>query len=155
MKANNDDKKIISKNSKAYHDYFIDSKIECGIALAGTEVKSIREGKVNMKDSYAQVKNGELFIYALHISPYEKGNIFNKDPLRTRKLLVHKHEILKLIGMVKQKGVALVPLCMYWDKNHVKVELGIARGKKLFDKRQDIAKKDAERRIAQHMNEKY
>ena len=155
MKANNDDKKIISKNSKAYHDYFIDSKIECGIVLAGTEVKSIREGKVNMKDSYAQVKNGELFIYALHISPYEKGNIFNKDPLRTRKLLVHKHEILKLIGMVKQKGVALVPLCMYWDKNHVKVELGIARGKKLFDKRQDTAKKDAERRIAQHMNEKY
>ena len=155
MKANKDDKKIISKNSKAYHDYFIDSKIECGIELAGTEVKSIREGKVNMKDSYAQVKNGELFIYALHISPYEKGNIFNKDPLRTRKLLVHKHEILKLIGMVKQKGVALVPLCMYWDKNHVKVELGIARGKKLYDKRQDIAKKDAERRIAQHMNEKY
>lgn len=155
MKANNDDKKIISKNSKAYHDYFIDSKIECGIALAGTEVKSIREGKVNMKDSYAQVKNGELFIYALHISPYEKGNIFNKDPLRTRKLLVHKHEILKLIGMVKQKGVALVPLCMYWDRNHVKIELGIARGKKLYDKRQDIAKKDAERRIAQHMNEKY
>lgn len=155
MKANNDDKKIISKNSKAYHDYFIDSKIECGIELAGTEVKSIREGKVNMKDSYAQVKNGELFIYSLHISPYEKGNIFNKDPLRTRKLLVHKHEILKLIGMVKQKGVALVPLCMYWDKNHVKVELGVARGKKLFDKRQDIAKKDAERRIAQHMNEKY
>ena len=155
MKANIDDKKIISKNSKAYHDYFIDSKIECGIALAGTEVKSIREGKVNMKDSYAQVKNGELFIYSLHISPYEKGNIFNKDPLRTRKLLVHKHEILKLIGMVKQKGVALVPLCMYWDRNHVKVELGVARGKKLFDKRQDIAKKDAERRIAQHMNEKY
>jgi SsrA-binding protein len=155
MKANNDDKKIISKNSKAYHDYFIDSKIECGIELAGTEVKSIREGKVNMKDSYAQVKNGELFIYSLHISPYEKGNIFNKDPLRTRKLLVHKHEILKLIGMVKQKGVALVPLCMYWDRNHVKVELGVARGKKLFDKRQDIAKKDAERRIAQHMNEKY
>ena len=155
MKANNDDKKIISKNSKAYHDYFIDSKIECGIELAGTEVKSIREGKVNMKDSYAQIKNGELFIYSLHISPYEKGNIFNKDPLRTRKLLVHKHEILKLIGMVKQKGVALVPLCMYWDRNHVKVELGVARGKKLFDKRQDIAKKDAERRIAQHMNEKY
>lgn len=155
MKANNDDKKIISKNSKAYHDYFIDSKIECGIALAGTEVKSIRDGKVNMKDSYAQIKNGELFIYSLHISPYEKGNIFNKDPLRTRKLLVHKHEILKLIGMVKQKGVALVPLCMYWDRNRVKVELGVARGKKLFDKRQDIAKKDAERRIAQHMNEKY
>ena len=155
MKANNDDKKIISKNSKAYHDYFIDSKIECGIELAGTEVKSIRDGKVNMKDSYAHIKDGELFIHSLHISPYEKGNIFNKDPMRTRKLLVHKHEILKLIGMVKQKGVALVPLCMYWDRNHVKVELGVARGKKLFDKRQDIAKKDAERRIAQHMSEKY
>ncbi len=156
MKNGNDvDKKIVSKNSKAYHDYFIDSKLECGIALAGTEVKSIRDGKVNMKDSYAQIKNGELYIYSLHISPYEKGNIFNKDPLRTRKLLVHKSEILKLIGMVKQKGVALVPLCMYWDKNHVKVEIGIARGKKLYDKRQDIAKKEAERRIAQHMSEKY
>lgn len=153
MKDNND-KKIISKNSKAYHDYFIDSKLECGISLAGTEVKSIRDGKVNMKDSYAQIKNGELYIYSLHISPYEKGNIFNKDPLRTRKLLAHKNEILKLIGLVKQKGIALVPLCMYWDRNHVKVELGVARGKKLFDKRQDIAKKDAERRIAQHMNEK-
>lgn len=153
--STDDNKKIISKNSKAYHDYFIDSKIECGIALAGTEVKSIRDGKVNMKDSYAQIKNGELYIYSLHISPYEKGNIFNKDPLRTRKLLVHKSEILKLIGMIKQKGVALVPLCMYWDKNHVKVEIGIARGKKLYDKRQDIARKEAERRIAQHMSEKY
>lgn len=148
---NQDTKKNISKNNKAYHDYFIDSKIECGIALVGTEVKSIREGKVNMKDSYAVIKNGELYIYGLHISPYEKGNIFNKDPLRTRKLLVHKSEILKLIGMVKQKGIALVPLEMYWDKNHVKIEIGIARGKKLYDKRQDIAKKEAERRIAQHL----
>ena len=154
MKSNNDDKKIISKNSKAYHDYFIDSKIECGIVLAGTEVKSIRDGKVNMKDSYASIKDGELFINDLHISPYEKGNIFNKDPMRKRKLLVHKQEILKLIGMVKQKGVALIPLSMYWDRNHVKVELGVARGKKLYDKRQDIAKKDAERRIAQHLNER-
>lgn len=151
MKNKNDDKKIISTNSKAYHDYFIDSKIECGIALAGTEVKSIRDGKVNMKDSYCQIKNGELYIYGLHISPYEKGNIFNKDPLRTRKLLAHKKEILKLLGIIKQKGVALVPLEMYWDKNHVKVELGIARGKKLYDKRQDIAKKDADRKIAQHL----
>lgn len=149
----NDDKKIISTNSKAYHDYFIDSKIECGISLAGTEVKSIRDGKVNMKDSYASIKNGELFIHSLHISPYEKGNIFNKDPLRTRKLLVHKQEILKLIGMIKQKGITLIPLSLYWDRNHVKVELGVARGKKLYDKRQDIAKKDAERRIAQHMND--
>lgn len=154
MAKNNDDKRIIATNSKAFHDYFIDSRMECGIALAGTEVKSIRDGKVNMKDSYATIKDGELFINDLHISPYEKGNIFNKDPMRKRKLLVHKQEILKLVGMVKQKGVALIPLSMYWDKNHVKVELGVARGKKLYDKRQDIAKKDAERRIAQHMNER-
>lgn len=154
MATKNNENKIISKNSKAFHDYFIDSKMECGIELAGTEVKSIRDGKVNMKDSYASVKNGELFIHSLHISPYEKGNIFNKDPMRSRKLLVHKSEILKLVGMVKQKGVTLVPLSLYWDKNHVKVELGICRGKKLYDKRQDIAKKDAERRIAQHLNER-
>ena len=154
MSSNNkEERKVIAKNSKAFHDYFIDQKIECGIALAGTEVKSIREGKVNMKDSYAQIKNGELFIFQMHISPYEKGNIFNKNPLRDRKLLVHKSEILKLIGMIKQKGVALVPLEMYWVKNHVKVEIGVARGKKLYDKRQDIAKKEAERRILQHMKE--
>ena len=128
--------------------------MECGIELAGTEVKSIRDGKVNMKDSYASIKNGELYIHSLHISPYEKGNIFNKDPMRSRKLLVHKSEILKLVGMVKQKGIALVPLSLYWDKNHVKVELGVCRGKKLYDKRQDIAKKDAERRIAQHLSER-
>ena len=154
MAKNNDDKKIIATNSKAFPDNFIDSRMECGIALAGTEVKSIREGKVNMKDSYASIKDCELFINDLHIIPYEKGNIFNKDPMRKRKLLVHKQEILKLVGMVKQKGVALIPISMYWDRNHVKVELGVARGKKLYDKRQDIAKKDAERRIAQHMNER-
>lgn len=154
MTNKNDENRVISKNSKAYHDYFIDSKMECGIELAGTEVKSIRDGKVNMKDSYASIKNGELFIHSLHISPYEKGNIFNKDPMRSRKLLVHKNEILKLVGMVKQKGIALVPLSLYWDRNHVKVELGICRGKKLYDKRQDIAKKDAERRIAQHLSGK-
>ncbi len=154
MAKKDDDKNIISTNSKAYHDYFIDSKMECGIELAGTEVKSIRDGKVNMKDSYATIKNGELFIYSLHISPYEKGNIFNKDPMRTRKLLVHKSEITKLIGLIKQKGVTLVPLSLYWDKNHVKVEIGVARGKKLYDKRQDIAKKDAERRIKQHLSER-
>lgn len=154
MTNKNDENRVISKNSKAYHDYFIDSKMECGIELAGTEVKSIRDGKVNMKDSYASIKNGELFIHSLHISPYEKGNIFNKDPMRSRKLLVHKNEILKLVGMVKQKGIALVPLSLYWDRNHVKVELGICRGKKLYDKRQDIARKDAERRIAQHLSER-
>lgn len=154
MTNKSDENRVISKNSKAYHDYFIDSKMECGIELAGTEVKSIRDGKVNMKDSYASIKNGELFIHSLHISPYEKGNIFNKDPMRSRKLLVHKNEILKLVGMVKQKGIALVPLSLYWDRNHVKVELGICRGKKLYDKRQDIARKDAERRIAQHLSER-
>lgn len=143
---------IIISNPKARHDYFIDNTLECGIELIGTEVKSIRARKANLKDSYAQIKNGELFIYNLHISPYEQGNIFNKDPLRTRKLLVHKQEIQKLIGLVKQKGVALVPLSLYWDKNHIKVELGIARGKKLYDKRQDIAKKDAERRLLQHID---
>ena len=147
----NTERRSIAKNNKAFHDYFIDQKIECGIALVGTEVKSIREGKVNLKDSYAGIKNGELLIYGLHISPYEKGNIFNKDSLRDRKLLVHKSEILKLIGMIKQKGITLVPLEMYWDRNHVKVEIGVARGKKLYDKRQDIAKKEAERRIAQHL----
>lgn len=154
MTNKNDENRVISKNNKAFHDYFVDSKMECGIELAGTEVKSIRDGKVNMKDSYASIKNGELYIHSLHISPYEKGNIFNKDPMRSRKLLVHKSEILKLVGMVKQKGIALVPLSLYWDKNHVKVELGVCRGKKLYDKRQDIAKKDAERRIAQHLSER-
>ncbi len=146
------DKKIIASNPKAKHDYFIDKTIECGIELVGTEVKSIRNGKVNMKDSYCGIKNGELFVYNLHISPYEKGNIFNKDPMRTRKLLVHKQEILKLVGLIKQKGVTLVPLSLYWDKNHVKLELAVARGKKLYDKRQDIAKKDAERRLLQHVD---
>ena len=142
-------RKDIAKNPTAYHNYFIDSKIECGIELVGTEVKSVRAGKVNMKDSYASIKNQELFVYNLHISPFEQGNIFNKDPLRTRKLLVHKQEIRKLIGLVNQKGVTLVPISMYWDKNHIKLELGVARGKKLYDKRQDIAKKDAERRLQQ------
>lgn len=150
--AKKENENTIANNPKARHDYFIDNTIECGIELIGTEVKSIRAGKVNMKDSYAQIKNGELFIHSLHISPYEQGNIFNKDPLRTRKLLVHKQEIQKLIGLVKQKGVTLIPLSMYWNKNHIKVELGIARGKKLYDKRQDIAKKDAERRLLQHID---
>ena len=146
------DKTIISNNPKARHDYFIEDTLECGIVLVGTEVKSIRNGKVSLKDSYAQIKNEELFIHNLHISPYEKGNIFNKDPLRTRKLLVHKSEIRKLLGMIKQKGITLVPLSIYFDNNHVKVELAIAKGKKLYDKRQDIAKKDAQRRILQHID---
>lgn len=143
---------VIASNPKAKHDYFIDSTIECGIELIGTEVKSIRAGKVNLKDSYAQIKNNELFIYGMHISPYEQGNVFNKDPMRVRKLLIHKYEIQKLIGLVKQKGVALVPLSIYWEKNHIKVEIAIAKGKKLYDKRQDIAKKDAERRLLQNID---
>lgn len=146
------EKNVIANNPKARHDYFIDDTLECGIALTGTEVKSIRDGKVNLKDSFAMIKDEELFIHNMHISPYEQGNIFNKDPMRTRKLLVHKREIQKLLGMIKQKGIALVPLSIYFDKNHVKVELAIARGKKLYDKRQDIAKKDAERRILQRVD---
>ena len=143
------EQRVIANNPKARHDYFIDDTLECGIALVGTEVKSIRNGKVNLKDSFAMIKDGELYIHNMHISPYEQGNINNKDPMRTRKLLVHKREIQKLIGMIKQKGITLVPLSIYFDRNHVKLELAVARGKKLYDKRQDIAKKDAERRIMQ------
>ena len=144
------EQRVIANNPKARHDYFIDDTLECGIALVGTEVKSIRNGKVNLKDSFAMIKEGELYIHNMHISPYEQGNINNKDPMRTRKLLVHKREIQKLIGMIKQKGITLVPLSIYFDRNHVKLELAVARGKKLYDKRQDIAKKDAERRIQQY-----
>ena len=143
--------KIVATNPTAKHNYIIEKTLEAGIVLTGTEIKSIRNGKINLKDSYAIIRNGEVFIYGMHISPYEHGNIFNKDPLRTRKLLAHKKEIQKLIGMVKQKGVTLVPLSLYWVKNKIKLEIGIARGKKLYDKRQDIAKKDAERRIQRYL----
>ena len=139
--------KIISKNPVAKHNYTIEDTIECGIVLYGTEIKSIRAGKVNLKDSYAGIKNGELFIYNLHISPYEFGNIYNKDPLRDRKLLVSKREINKLLGLIKQKGYSLIPISMYFKENFVKLELGIGKGKKLYDKRRDMAKKDAEMKI--------
>ena len=139
--------KIISKNPVARHNYEIIDTLECGIVLSGTEIKSIRSGKVNLKDSYAMVKNGELFIYNLHISPYEFGNIYNKDPLRDRKLLINKREINKLIGLIKQKGYSLVPISMYFKGNFIKIELGIGKGKKLYDKRRDMAKKDAEIKI--------
>lgn len=152
MESKNNEKKIISINNKAKYDYFIENTIECGIVLVGTEVKSIRNGKVNMKDSFALIKNGELFIHNMHISPYEQGNISNKDPLRVRKLLLHKSEINKLIGTVKQKGVTLIPLSLYFSRNKVKIDIAIAKGKKNFDKRQDIAKKDAERRILKHID---
>lgn len=139
--------KLIAKNPLAYHNYTISEKIETGIVLSGTEIKSIRNGKVNLKDSYAVIKNGECFIYGMHISPYEHGNIFNKDPLRTRKLLLNKKEINKLFGLIKQKGYSLVPICLYFKGSFVKLELGVGKGKKLYDKREDIAKKDAEMKI--------
>lgn len=146
------DIKLIAKNPTAFHNYFIDEKLEAGIVLSGTEIKSIRNGKANLKDSYAIIKNGEVFIVGLHISPYEQGNTFNKDPLRDRKLLLNRREINKLIGLTKQKGCSLVPLNMYFKGSLVKVELGVGKGKKLYDKREDIAKKEAERRMKQHMS---
>ena len=137
--------KLIANNKKAYHDYFILDTYEAGIALHGTEVKYLRMGKCSVKESFIRVENGEVFIYGMHISPYEKGNIFNKDPLRPRKLLLHKAEINKMIGKTKEKGMAIVPLKVYFKGSLVKVEIGLARGKKLYDKRNDIAKKDQQR----------
>ncbi|MFW5647911.1 MAG: SsrA-binding protein SmpB [Candidatus Alkaliphilus sp. MAG34] len=146
--------KIVSTNRKARHDYFIEETYEAGIALVGTEVKSIRQGKISIKDGYAQVENGEVFLYNVHISPYEQGNIFNRDPLRARKLLLHKNEIRKLIGYVQQKGYALIPLSFYLKDGLVKVELGVGIGKRKYDKRQVLAKKDAERRIEREFRER-
>ncbi len=146
--------KLIAKNPTAYHNYNIENKLEAGIVLYGTEIKSIRNGKANLKDSYANIKNGEVFVYGMHISPYEHGNIFNKDPLRARKLLLNKKEINKLIGLINQKGYSLIPLNMYFKGNLVKLELGIGKGKKLYDKRQDLAKKDAQRQIAINLKSK-
>ena len=142
---------LIANNPNARHNYTIIDTLETGIVLSGTEIKSIRNGKVNIKDSYAGIRNGELFIYNMHISPYEFGNVYNKDPLRDRKLLVNKTEINKLVGLIQQKGYSLIPISLYFKGNFVKVELGIGKGKKLYDKREDIAKKDAERRMKQHM----
>ncbi len=137
--------KLIANNKKAYHDYFILEKYEAGIALAGTEVKSLRMGKCSIKEAFIRIENGEALIYGMHISPYEKGNIFNRDPLRVRKLLLHKSEINKLAGKVQEKGMTLMPLRVYFKGSLVKVEIGLAKGKKLYDKRQDIAKKDQQR----------
>lgn len=139
--------KLIAKNPVAYHNFNIEDKFEVGIVLTGTEIKSIRAGKVNLKDSYAGFKDGECFIYSMHISPYEHGNIYNKDPLRDRKLLLNKKEIQKLFGKCKQDGYSLIPISLYFKGNIIKLELGLGKGKKLYDKRQDIAKKDAERRM--------
>jgi SsrA-binding protein len=137
--------KLIANNKKAYHDFFILDTYEAGIALHGTEVKSLRMGKCSIKESFIRIENGEVFIYGMHVSPYEKGNIFNKDPLRVKKLLLHKAEINKLLGKVKEKGMSVVPLKVYFKGSLVKVEIGLAKGKKLYDKRDDIAKKDQQR----------
>ena len=137
--------KLVANNKKVYHDFFVDEKYEAGLVLHGTEVKSLRMGKCSIKEAFIRVENGEVYIYGMHISPYEKGNIFNKDPLRVRKLLLHKSEINKLLGKTKEKGIAIVPLKVYFKGSLVKVEIGLAKGKKLYDKRQDIAKKDARR----------
>ncbi|HZJ83896.1 MAG TPA: SsrA-binding protein SmpB [Clostridia bacterium] len=137
--------KVIAQNRKARHDYFIEETYEAGIVLAGTEVKSIRLGKVSLRESYADIRNGEVFVNNMHISPYEMGNITNKDPIRTRKLLLHKREINRLIGYIQQKGLTLIPLRIYLKRGLIKVELGVARGKKHYDKRQDVAARDARR----------
>ncbi len=145
--------KTIAKNPTAGHNYFIEDKLETGIVLSGAEIKSIRNGKVNIKDAYATIKNGEVFIHNMHISPYEQGNINNQDPLRDRKLLIHKKEIFKLLGLLKQKNYTLIPISLYFKFNRVKVELGICKGKKLYDKREELAKKDAEMYIKRHLND--
>ena len=137
--------KLIANNKKAFHDYFIEDTYEAGIALAGTEVKSLRSGKCSIKEAFVRVENGEVYVYGMHITPYEKGNIFNKDPLRPRKLLMHKKEIQKMVGKIAQKGYTIVPVEVYFKGSLVKVQVALAKGKKLYDKRQDIAKKDQRR----------
>lgn len=144
--------KIVAQNKKAYHDYFVLEKLEAGLELFGTEVKSIRQGKVNLKDSWCFVKDGEMFVNGMHISPYEQGNIFNRDPLRTKRLLLHKREIRRFYAQVKQEGLAIVPLSIYFKKGRAKVEIGLCKGKKLYDKREVAAKKDAQRNIAKAMS---
>jgi SsrA-binding protein len=146
--------KVIAQNRKAYHDYFVDEKYECGIALFGTEVKSIRLGKVNLKESWAQVRKAEVWVEGMHISPYEQGNIFNRDPLRARKLLLHKSEIRKLDGLVMRQGYTLIPLELYFRDGRVKVQLGLCKGKQLHDKRDSMAKRDSDREIRRALREK-
>lgn len=147
MAGNTENTKTLAQNKKARHEYFILETIEAGIELAGTEVKSARQGKINLTDAYASIKNGEVFIKQMNISPFEQGNIFNRDPRRDRKLLLHKREIMKLVGQMKQDGLALIPLSVYLKGSLVKVSLAVAKGKKLYDKREDIARKDAKRNI--------
>lgn len=146
--------KTIAQNKKAFHDYFVEESMEAGIELCGTEVKALRQGKANLKDSWCSVVNGEMLLNGMHISPYEQGNIFNRDPLRVRRLLMHKREIMRLFGLTKQQGYSLIPLSVYFKGSIVKVQVGLCRGKKLYDKRQDMAEKDAKRDIQRAMKEK-
>ena len=143
--------KLVANNKKAYHDYFIEEKYEAGLVLHGTEVKSLRQGKCSIKEAFIRIEKGEVYIYGMHISPYEKGNIFNKDPLRVKKLLLHKQQIRKLIGNSTEKGYTIVPLQVYFSNGRAKIEIGLAKGKKLYDKRQDIAKKDQRREAEKEM----
>jgi SsrA-binding protein len=145
--------KVVAQNKKARHEFFIEQTLEAGIVLSGTEVKSIRQGKVNLKDCYASIENGEVIVSGMHISPYEQGNIYNKDPMRSRKLLLHRYEINKLVGLTQQKGLTLVPLQLYFKRGKVKIEIAVAKGKKLYDKRDDIAERDAKREIDRKMKE--
>ena len=148
------DGKTIAVNRKARHDYFVEETYECGISLVGTEVKSLRAGAVNLKDSYCSIKDGEIFVVGMHVSPYEQGNIFNRDPLRQRKLLMHKREIMKLFGYVKRDGYSLIPLSLYFKGSRVKLELGLCKGKKLHDKRDDAARRDASREMDRAMRDR-
>ena len=145
------EKKLIANNKKAYHDYFLEERYEAGISLHGTEVKSLRMGKCSIKEAFIRIENGEVIVYGMHISPYEKGNIFNKDPLRPKKLLMHKREIMKLTGLVSREGYTLVPLSLYFKGSRVKMAVGLCRGKKLYDKRDSIARRDADRDIERAM----
>lgn len=149
-----DNLKTIAANKKAYHDYFVEESMECGIELCGTEVKSIRRGGANLKDAWCDIDKGEVFVKGMHISPYEKGNIFNREPMRVRKLLLHKKDINRLLGVIKQQGLTLIPLSLYFKGSLVKVQLGVCRGKKLYDKRADMAKKSAERTIERELKER-
>lgn len=149
------DTKTIAQNKKAHHDYFVIESMEAGIELVGTEVKSLRAGRVNLKDSWCSIVEGELFVNGMHISPYEQGNIFNKDPMRVRKLLMHKREIMRLYGLIKQEGYSIIPISLYFKGSRVKMQIGLCKGKKLYDKRADIAAKDAKRNIERHLKEQY
>ena len=154
MGAKEQTRKTIAQNKKAFHDYFVDERFEAGIALYGTEVKSVRAGAVNLKDAFCKIYNGELFVLGMHISPYEQGNIFNRDPMREKKLLMHKREIMKLLGKVNADGYALIPLSLYFSGSHIKVELGLCRGKKLYDKRESDAKRQAKREMERTFKER-